>query len=316
MEREFAVCFSRRSAAALLCGLATLGGACGGGGSPPDAAVADSAIGQDVAGPPPPYCTSKSAAGGVTDLSGTWVAKITGAEVVNAPVVGLMRNQTVLYLLLTIVQQGAVLTADGRYCNRVQVNPPNAVAPVIIPNAWAYTETPVHRTGRFGIGTEFFPVMTFDPMTEWIGWVPVSPADALPITAADPRLIDQDNDGNPGITIALSGQSLAGSIYSVQRQTTAITAIAVTADRVEGALAFTTEQQVLGSDPATLAQLYAMGSSGADPVLCNSSFVMVKVAGARSVDGGMLDGGATVDGGDEAWGCDRVRESEAALFAP
>ena len=298
----------------LVCGFAVLGSACGGGSSNPDAAPAAPEAGgsQEAAGPPPPYCTSKSALAGVTNLSGIWVARATGAVVVNAPIVGVMRNQTQFTMLLTIVQQETALTADGRYCDRFQVNPPNAIAPVVIPNAWAHTETPVHRTGKFEVGTDGFPVLSIDLMSEEIGWVLGTPPNSLPTVATDNRVIDQDNDGNPGITIALSGQALAGTIYSVQAQTTAITAIVVAANRVEGALAYTTQQNVLGSDPLSLAQTYAKGSSGADPILCNSGFVMVRVAETSAVDGGAVDGGQAVDGG--AINCDWVRANEAALF--
>ena len=171
----------------LVCGFAVLGSACGGGSSNPDAAPAAPEAGgsQEAAGPPPPYCTSKSALAGVTNLSGIWVARATGAVVVNAPIVGVMRNQTQFTMLLTIVQQETALTADGRYCDRFQVNPPNAIAPVVIPNAWAHTETPVHRTGKFEVGTDGFPVLSIDLMSEEIGWVLGTPPNSLPTVATD-----------------------------------------------------------------------------------------------------------------------------------
>jgi hypothetical protein len=266
-----------------------------------------------------PFCTGKTAVGTVTDLTGTWVARIAGAQVVKAPLVGVMHNQTVLYLLLDITQQGSTLTADGRYCDRIQVNGPGSLAPITIPNAWAHTETPVHRTGTFATGAEGYPVLRFIPVTEVIGALLALPTDPLPTTASDPRVIDEDNDGNPGITIVLSGQalSLSGSIYAVQSQTTAIDAIAVAPDRLEGALTFSTAQNVLASNPDTLAILYSQGSSGADPIVCNSSFAMVKIGeapaviGGGAIDGGGMDGGT---GGASATSCDWVRANEATLF--
>jgi hypothetical protein len=274
----------------------------------PDLPSAAEAGAGEVQGALPPYCTNKTALASVTDLSGTWVARITGAEVVNAPVVGVMHNQTVLYLLVNISQQGTVLSADGRYCDRIQVNAPGAIAPVVIPNAWAYTESPVHRPGTFAIGADGFPVLTFSPVVEVIGAELADPAlDPLPTTTSDPRVYDEDNDTNPGITIVLSGQLLAGSLYTVQRQTTSVSAVAVAPGRIEGAVNFTTEQNVLASKPDSLAVLYSQGGSGADPILCNSGFVMVKIGDAQTPDGG-----GPIDGGGIS--CDWVRANETVLF--
>jgi hypothetical protein len=271
-----------------------------------------------------PFCTGKAALASVTDLTGVWVARIAGAQVVTAPIVGVMRNQTVLYLLLSITQQGTVVLADGRYCDRIQVNGPTAIAPISIPNAWAHTETPVHRPGTFTIGPDGYPVLRFSAVTEVIGAVLAQPGDPLPTTTTDPRVIDEDLDLNPGITIVLSGQALAGSIYAVQAQTTAIDAIAVAPNRLEGALTFSTAQNVLASNPPALAILYSQGSSGADPVVCNSSFAMVKVGDAATVDGGGATDGGAMDGGlgggvldggtSGAITCEWVRTNEATLF--
>ena len=296
---------------------AAFGAGCGGGDSNPDAGVLVDAVGaQEAAAAPLPYCTSKPALPSVTDLSGTWVARLAGAQIVTAPIVGTMHILSVYYVVLTIDQRGTDLVADGRYCDRTEIDPPGTLAPVVIPDAWAHTETPVHRTGGFATGLDGFPVLTIDPFTEVVGAL-ASSADALPSKATDRRLVDQDGDGNPGITIVLNGQSIFGSIYSVQQQTTSVSAIAVAPTRVEGELAFSSKQNVLGSDPATIAALYAQSKTSPDPEVCNGSFVMVKlpdalIAGGGAQDGGDVDGGEAMDGGTS--GCAWVRANEAALF--
>ena len=300
--------------ALLVCGLALLPFACGGGDSTPDAAPADLAPAPDCGVPTidesvtKPTCTSKPAVASVADLSGTWVARVTAAQVVTAPIVGVMRNQYVLTMLVNISQTGTEIVADGRNCDRLQVNEPTAVAPVVIPEIWAHTETPVHRTGTFAVGVEGYPILHLHAATEVIGAMLSSPAACLPTQSTDVGVYDQDNDGKPGITIVLSGQSLAGTICAVQTQTTVVDAIAVSADRVEGDLRFLAQQNVLESDPPSLGQLYSMGTTGPDPILCNSGFVMVRVAGAQGVDGG-----ASADGGTSL-SCEWVRANEAVLF--
>ena len=293
---------------------------CGGGGSSPDASVIDATASQEAAGPPQPFCTGKSALASVTDLSGTWVMRLVGAQVTNAQFVGQISSQNVFYMLANVTQNGSAVALDGRYCDRAENNAPNALVPVIIPAAWAHTETPVHRAGLFTVGADGFAVLTLLPYTENVGML-ASCTGTLPTSATDSCVYDEDGDGQPGITIALSGLSTSGRLFSVQRQTTSASAIAVAANRIEGSLTFDSQQSVVASDPVGLTAQYQNSQTFTDPVACNSNLTMVKIADAPSMagvvdggdwDGGILDGGAAVDGG--AVSCDWVRANESVLF--
>jgi len=314
--------------AASLVGSGLLLSACGDGSSPsPDAAppsdaafLSEAALPMDTALPSDTtlpgaldtgeaavgtdYCTSKPIAASVADISGTWAVRVTGAIVVNAPIIGVVHQQMVLTLLVDIDQQGTNVVADGRYCNRKQESAPGSLTQVIIPDAWAHTETPMNRPGTFAVSGDGVPVLVIPTMSETMGAVLASPlTDTLPATVDDPRVIDEDSDGNPGITVYLTGIALSGQLYAVQRQITSFAVIPVAADRLEGAVTFSTEQNVLGSNPPTLATLYAQaGQSGADPAPCSSTITMVKLTVAG------VDGGAVT--------CDWVRANEPALFGP
>jgi hypothetical protein len=288
------------------------------GGSTPDAQVAEAGAPEVSAALP--YCTAKPALPSVTDLSGLWVARVTGSQIVNAPIVGAVPNQNVFYLLVTISQTGAAVVVNGRYCDRTQINAPTAIVPVVIPDAWAHTEKGVYRTGTFATGADGYAILDLPAVTETSGAV-LNPPDApLPATADDPNVIsviDEDNDGHPGITVRLSGQSFAGSLYTVQQQVTAIKAIAVAPDRLEGTLAFTSKQIVLASDPATIAVLYSQSTTSPDFVTCNSGVSMVKVGQAPALDGGSVDASAIDAGAIDAGGaitCAWVRANETSLF--
>jgi hypothetical protein len=290
-----------------------------GGGSNPDAAPLDLGGAQEAEGPPTPYCTSKPALAGMPDLSGTWVMRLTGSQAVSAPIVGIVHTKSVFYVLATLTQNGTNWVANGRYCDRVEMDPSTNIVQVIIPAPWAHTEKPVTRTGgKLALASDGNWVLTFPLLTEIAGAVLASDSDPLPTAADDPRVIDEDGDGHPGITVSLSGQSLSGNLYSVQKQMTSITAIAVAQDRVEGALAYSSLQNVLSSTPSSLAALYPQNQPPAsDPILCNSGFAMVRIAGAGSVDGGAidaatLDAGGSPDGGSVS--CEWVRANEAVLF--
>lgn len=290
-----------------------------GGGSNPDAAPLDLGGAQEAGGPPTPYCTSKPALAGMPDLSGTWVMRLTGSQAVSAPIVGIVHTKTEFYILATLAQNGTDWVANGRYCDRVEKDPSTNIVRVIIPAPWAHTEKPVTRSGgKLALASDGPWVLTFPPLVETAGAVLASDSDPLPTAADDLRVIDEDGDGHPGITVSLSGQSLSGDLYSVQKQMTSITAIAVAQDRVEGALAYSSLQNVLSSNPPGLATYYPQNQPPAsDPVLCNSGFAMVRIAGAGSVDGGAIDA-ATLDAGGSPDGgsisCEWVRANEAVLF--
>jgi hypothetical protein len=309
--------------------LAILGAGCGGGGSNPDASTTEAAASAVEAVAPLPYCTDKPALANVTDLSGTWVARVQGAQNVTAAAVGQLRTESAFYLLVTIGQTGTALVLDGRYCDRVEKDQSKPLVPVVvIPDAWAHTEKTLHRTGSFAMGADGYAIMSLPPATEIAGAVLADPiSDPLPITADDPRVIDEDKDGHPGITVQLTGTSISGELYSVQRQVTSVQAIAVAADRLMGTLGFDSTQNVIASNPPTLMSLYAQpGTSTVPDTTCNSNFAMVRISRALSVDGGLVDGGPidagaldadAADGGANEPGaisCAWVRANEAALF--
>lgn len=300
--------------------LATLGAACGGGGSNPDAQIGEAAASAQEAGMSSPYCTSKAALASVTDLSGTWVVRVVGSQHVMAIGTNLY-PKSVFYILTTISQSGTMVVADGHYCDRTEIDAPGTLVPVIIPDKWAHTEKTIHRTGSFVPGSDGASVLNFPDLAEVAGAVLASPStDPLPTDATDPRVIDEDNDGHPGITVNLGGIA-PGSLYSVQKQITSVVAVAVASDRLEGALTFTSSQVVLDSNPTTLATLYAQSTTLPDLTACSSTFAMVKVGGLPAVDGGVLDASAMdagdVDGGSADAGglsCAWVRANEAVLF--
>jgi len=78
--------------------------------------------------------------------------------------------------------------------------------------------------------------------------------DELPDDPLDERVIDQDEDGHPGMTVFLTG-IVSGELYVIQRT---FTELAGTVD-VEtgtglGSITWSSQQRTLGSTPATLAQ--------------------------------------------------------------
>jgi hypothetical protein len=272
-----------------------------------DGAAADDSLSAEAgeAGTPTvSYCTSKPALPTVTNVSGTWVIRALATQVVQAPILTTpLHPKTLFYMVINMTQSGTDIVAEGRYCDRAEIDQPGSLITVVVPDKWAHTEKHVRRPGTLVVGGDGVPVLSFPLLVELAGAVPDATTDQLPVSVTDPRVIDEDGDGHPGITINLTG-TLTGSLYSVQRQTTAITAIPVAADRFEGILDFGSEQKVLDSNPALITALYGQAAAYPDPATCSSTFAMVKVAD-----------GSTVDAGDgSAVGCEWVRANEAVLF--
>jgi hypothetical protein len=247
------------------------------------------------------YCTNKPAIPTVTNISGTWVIRALATQQVS--VLGtILHPQTLFYMLTTMTQSGDKVTASGYYCDRAEIDQPGSLVTVIVPDKWAHTEKVVNRSGTLAVGAGGVPLLNFAPLVELAGAIPGPGTDAVPTALDDPRIIDEDQDDHPGITINVTGMA-TGSLYSVQRQVTSIAAIPVAADRFEGTLTFGSEQKVLDSNPIGLTALYATAQASTDPTPCASTFAMVKVAEAPAA----IDAGPAVS-------CAWVRQNEAILF--
>lgn len=75
--------------------------------------------------------------------------------------------------------------------------------------------------------------------------------DPLPTDPDDPRVVDDDGDGKPGLTVSIRvSDELSGAVYLVRREVFAYEAFLVEPDRVVGTVTDRSEQSVLGvSDP-------------------------------------------------------------------
>ncbi|RZA18203.1 MAG: hypothetical protein EOP10_21450 [Proteobacteria bacterium] len=73
---------------------------------------------------------------------------------------------------------------------------------------------------------------------------------ALPTSASDSRVIDQDNDGNPGVTVNVEAKvviTIAAELYVAQRTFWSESLTRFTADTINGSVNWTQEQTILGS---------------------------------------------------------------------
>lgn len=119
--------------------------------------------------------------------------------------------------------------------------------------------------------------------------------ESLPTDPADPRIVDDDGDGQPGITVTIKvSDDLSGELYIARREIFAYEALLVEPDRLEGQVTDKSEQLVIGaSDP-----IFATSDAnwGQFPDLDKSPILLRRVGAA--------------------WDCARLVAERDALFPP
>jgi len=226
-------------------------------------------------------CSNNVAATPSPNLTGRFALQTIASRFV--PKTGLTSEfytTTTSVLLADITESGKQVSMSASYCSQVAADPASP-AHVNIPDAYQQSLVPFVRAGTYGDNGTGTDILAFPSFVELEGVTLADPAhDALPTDPTDPRVTDQDKDGNPGVTIKLSGL-VSGDMYVVQRQTSALTGIAVSEDRVQGDYGFTSEQIVLASNPEAIKTLAAQ-TAIADPNVCASTFVLVRITAAST----------------------------------
>jgi hypothetical protein len=249
----------------------------------PDASVLDASVLTDSGTLPNDagdygVCADSAPVNPSPSLTGRWALRIVASRLV--PQTGLTAEfytRTVSVLLSDETQTGRDVTFSAQFCNQYAESDPGAQAYVVIPDTYVKSLKPFDRTGTYSAVDGGANVLHLPLFPEVQGAALADPMnDPLPTDASDPAVDDQDNDGNPGITIKLGGL-VPGDLYVVQRQIDELTGIAVSNDRVVGRYDYTSEQIVLDSNPSAL-KVLASQTAKTDPRPCKSTFTMIRVA--------------------------------------
>lgn len=106
--------------------------------------------------------------------------------------------------------------------------------------------------------------------------------DPLPSTADDPRLVDLDGDGKPGVTVKIRVFGLIpGETYVVQRLRQSYRGTVVENDLVRGTIFWVDEQVTLG---ASASFFLLSGKGRPDPDPNRSFFVMRRISGNETCE--------------------------------
>ena len=119
--------------------------------------------------------------------------------------------------------------------------------------------------------------------------------EALPKDPADPRIVDDDGDGKPGVTVRIRvSDDLSGELYIARREIFSFEAFQEAPDRIEGVVTDGSEQLVIGASDPIFAT--SNGQWVQHPDLAKSPIILRRV--------------------DRSWDCDRLAAARDRLFPP
>ncbi len=230
-------------------------------GAPPDAALPDAAP-PDVGDAATDVDAGADAAPDPVDLSpytGTWAHVQVQFGLAILPVLGAEPTTTYGVMHMTVAPGAAAgtLALTLRLCE-VRIERERDVVTTEIPLTFIEALAPVERLATVADGA-----FEADWFVELRAVELENPADdPLPTEPDDPRIIDLDADGNPGLTARVSGL-VDGEVYLVQRAVTRLSG-GLEGDRLDGLLGWTAEESIVAADDPLL-QMGAPFEADDDP---------------------------------------------------
>jgi hypothetical protein len=207
------------------------------------------------------------------------------------PMVGVSTQTSYVVQFVDVEQDDLSLDMSDRYCFSIIVES-SPLATTEIPDAFMRSLRPDPREG---VLQDEDGSLTFRQAwhLEIRGAVLDNPeTDELPVDPEDPRVVDQDGDGFPGMTVNVNLLGIMKEqMYVVQRVQYELDGVVISSDRIEGLIRWTDEQVVVA---ATNPMLMAGTDSKPDPDPDKHVFVMLRA--------------------QEGWTCEWLRDHWREVF--
>ena len=219
------------------------------------------------------------------DLSGDWAMVQVMVATADLPVVGSLWIDTIVGAFTHITQSGSTLILQDRYCF-TDASPSTFLFSTNIADVTMQSIQPEPRTAMLSLEDCDYR-FSQDWYTEIRGAILEDPEnESLPIDPEDPRLVDLEEDGHPGMTIEASILGLfKGEGYSVQRYRYRLDGTVFDANTIIGFIDWTSEQTVVAATNPLFMEAF---SDDTDPDPTKHRFVMIRI--------------------DETWTCETLRE--------
>lgn len=177
------------------------------------------------------------------DFSGRWVMVQKTVTVADVPVVGEIRSTTRAVVLYTLDHQGDKLRGAGELCE-LDIDSGSTMIRTVLPDAFKRS---LATPKLDAVLKQEGPQLRLRQGRTWsvVGAKLEDPSrEALPTSASDARVYDQDKDGKPGVTVRVEG-IVSGEIYVVQRSWSELEAVMREDDLFKGYVRFNQEQVIL-----------------------------------------------------------------------
>jgi hypothetical protein len=176
------------------------------------------------------------------DLSGAWMQIVVTATTVRLPVLGEVRSVTSALLRMDIEQQDRELTIRRRAC-ALDVDSGTSMVQTLVPDAFVEAIPRTRSRARL-THTELGWRVDGWQEREVVGMR--DEGTTMPADDRDPRVVDGDRDGAPGVSIRVRGL-VSGEVWVAQRTVSRFRTADLTPDRIDGHVQWTADQVVLGA---------------------------------------------------------------------
>ena len=211
-------------------------------------------------------------------FAGTYGLRNSVTTVQSLPLMGESNTLTLAYAIATISRDGDgfIISEKGCHVDSMPESGISTVIPDAVPRSIPTTPQPFHLWEENG------EVQWSRPEKVVLMGVQLeNPAnDELPSSSDDGRIWDQDEDGNPGITVTVEG-FVSGDIYVIQRTFSSYTGVVGDDDNFTGWVDELGQQQVIG---ATNPMLNQNIPTEPHPDPDQSTVQLVRLAGATTCD--------------------------------
>jgi len=208
------------------------------------------------------------------DLSGRWALVEVMPGVADLPFVGHVELTTISGLFVDIGQDGCGLSMTQTYAFiDVEMHP--AVVKTTVPEVFVSCLPSVVQTATLRRAAGGWAMSGATLVQVRGAHLAGSEGDPLPTSPDDSRVVDEDGDGHPGLTVhvRLAG-IVSGNTYVIQRLTTALRGTVEDANTVTGTVDWTGEEIVLAASNPLLKMSYTYEP---DPTSSENVFVMRRV---------------------------------------
>jgi len=209
------------------------------------------------------------------EVSGKWAYLEVQSLRVTSALTGDFNNRVVSLQLFDVTQNGTELSIAASWCDRF-IADPEAPVRAVLPAEFVAALTDSTLVGSYSEDSEgawHFEVPTWYQI-EGAELEDITDPELIPTEPDDPTVVDQDQDGQPGMTVELQG-IMQGATYVVQWTRLSLSGIPVSEDRIQGLLDFDAREIVLASNPEMIRDLVEPSTPDLDP--CASFFVLARL---------------------------------------